>query len=63
MVMNLEPLKPKKFINLIIPYQKQDQKIQREQNDLILKNTRITIIIGIVAIGAQLLEVLVSLIK
>lgn len=58
-----EPPKPKKFINLIIPYQKQDQKLQKEQNDLILRNTRWAIILGVLAIISQLLEVTVSLLK
>ena len=61
--MEIQPIKPKKFINLIIPYQKQDQKLQQKQNDLILKNTKWAIILGVVAIIAQLLEVVVSLIK
>lgn len=58
-----EAPKPKKFINLILPYQKQDQKLQKEQNDLILKNTKWAIWLGVFAILAQLLEVIVSLLK
>ena len=55
--------KPKKFINLIIPYQKQDIKLQKEQNELILRNTRWAVALGTLAVLAQLLEVVVSLVK
>lgn len=58
-----EKPKAKKFINLFIPYQKQDAELQLKQNDLILKNTKWAIWLGVLAIAAQLLEVIVSLLK
>ena len=58
----------KKYVKLVIPqkvmlYQKNDEKIQKEQNDLINWNTKVTIIIGSLAILAQVAEVLISWIK
>lgn len=55
--------KSKKYLHLILPYQKNDEKLQKQQNDLILRNTRTTIIVGTIAILAQLLEVVVNFIK
>mgnify|MGYP001571949774 CR=1 FL=1 len=57
-----EPPKPKKFINFILPYQKQDVKLQIEQNKLILKNTRWAVILGILSILAQIGEVISTII-
>jgi hypothetical protein len=59
--MAIEQPKIKKYISLILPYQKNDEKLQKEQNDLIHRNTKITIIIGAIAILAQIAEVIVSL--
>lgn len=58
------PEKPKNKI-FIVPqavkvYQKEDRKLQEDQNNLILRNTWVTIVLGILTILAQLLEVFMS---
>jgi hypothetical protein len=52
----------KKNIRILL-YQKEDIKLQEKQNDLIKFNTKITIILGAGAIIAQLIEVLINLIR
>lgn len=42
-------------------HHRRDESFQIKQNSLIERNTRITILLGIIAILAQLLEVIVSL--
>jgi uncharacterized membrane protein len=58
--------KSKKYI--IVPqklflYQQQDKELQEKQNDLILWNTRVAIVVGMLAVFFQLLEVIVSWFK
>jgi len=63
--METQPPKSKKY--LIVPqkiflYQKNDEKLQLKQNDLIYRNTKITILIGVLAIIAQIAEVITTII-
>jgi len=62
----IETQKPKKYFVIpqkILFYQRNDEKLQQEQNKLIYRNTAITIVIGLLAILAQVGEILVSYFK
>ena len=44
-------------------HQQIDEKLQNKQNTLIERNTKITIVLGLGAILAQLLEVIINILK
>ena len=62
MVEGKQIIDKKKNLRILL-YQQNDIKLQKEQNDAIKFNTKITIILGVGAILAQVLEVLINIYK